>query len=379
MAWFGKSNEQKTQPPQTAPELFCSFCHNSQRVVEKLIAGPEVWICDKCVRICMDIVDDKVPTDTAAQIPSPPPAMADLRAAFDARCVGLDAQKQALLSALSLHLQRLQEGASDLRPPIVLLVGPRGSGKSTLLRAMTELTRLPGHHADINRLSATGYIGLDVENLLWELVRQSERDYRLAECGVLALDGLHRVTVSPPALGTRRDISGEAVQRDLLRTVEGMKTEVHGHSPRHPHQAAEPFWCHKLLVVMAASFDGLPDGEQAQRAWLADQGLLGEMLARVDWIVPVPAPDAEQLRAVLTDPGAGMLTSQLEALRALGRELRVEDDAIDAMVEHAAASPDGAWALKHPLARLATAAGDPDHEGSLVVTADDVRGWSGPA
>ncbi len=90
MAWFGKSYEQKPDPPAEAPELFCSFCGHSQRAVKKLIAGPEVWICDNCVRLCWDIIEDKVPEDTSAEIPTPPPSLADLRQAVDARCAGLD-------------------------------------------------------------------------------------------------------------------------------------------------------------------------------------------------------------------------------------------------------------------------------------------------
>lgn len=377
MAWFGKSYEQKPDPPVAAPELFCSFCGKSQRHVSKLIAGPEVWICDGCVMLCRDIIEENLPPDTKREIPSPPPAQDELRARFDAACVGLDAPKRALLDALSLHLARVQPDAPELRPPVLLLVGPHGSGKSALLSAFTKLTKLPGHLADTNRLSATGYVGLDIENLLWELVRQAACDRRLAETGVLALDGLHRIALAAPPPGSRRDVGGEAVQRELLRVMEGMQTEVTGATMRHPQQPAEPFWCHRLLVVLSASFDGLPQGDRAQRAFLAEQGLLRELIARIDHIVAVPAPDTDQLRAVLTDPTTGMLTRQLEALRTLGCELSVEDSAIDAMLAHATASPDGAWALKHPLARLAAAVGAPDHEGPLVVTTDDVRGWLG--
>ncbi len=374
MAWFGKSNEQQPDPPQAAPELFCSFCGKSQRHVSKLIAGPEVWICDGCVMLCRDIIEENLPPG-GAEIPSPPPAMAELRAGLDERCVGLDAPKRALLGALGLHLARLQEGAPDLRPPVLLLVGPHGSGKSSLLDALTKLTRLPAHHADVNRLSATGYVGLDLENLLWELVRQAAKDFRLAETGVLALDGLHRIATAAPPRGSARDIGGAEVQRELLRVLEGRQTEVAGSTMRHPQQAAEPFWCHRLLIVMAAAYEGLPEGEAAQRTFLAERGVQRELLARVDRIVQVPAPDADHLRAVLTDPTAGLLPGQLAALEALGHTVQVREDAIDAMVEQAADSPDGAWTLRHAMTSLSVAAAQA--EGPLVVTAADVRGWAG--
>jgi ATP-dependent Clp protease ATP-binding subunit ClpX len=375
MAWFAKFKDGEGTPPQAATELFCSFCGQSQLHVKKLIAGPKVWICDACVRLCWDIIEENVPEVTRAEVPTPPPPMADLRAGLDARCVGLEAPKQALLGALALHLARLQAGPGDIKPPVVLLVGPRGSGKSQLLRTLMGLTSLPGHHADINRLSATGYVGLDIENLLWELVRQADEDFRVGESGVLALDGLHRIAIATPPPGSARDISGESVQRDILRVLEGMKTEVQAHAPRHPNRAAEPFWCHKLLVVLSATFDGLPAGDAAQRDWLAEQGMLREILARVDHIVRLPAPDPDQLRAILVDESAGLLPARLADLGALELEVTVRDSGIEAMLEHAVASPDGAWALHAPLARLAAAAANA--EGALVVEGDTVRSWMG--
>lgn len=378
MAWFAKHKDEGATPPTPAPVLSCSFCHKTQLQVKKLIAGPEVWICDECVKLCADIIAEAVPPVPVVAVPTPPPPMAELQAAFDARCAGLEPQKRALLAALRLHIARLQQGAPSLRPPVILLVGPHGSGKSHLLRTLMGLTTLPAHHADINRLSATGYVGLDVENLLWELVRQADQDYRVGESGVLALDGLHRIEAKSPPLGSARDVSGEAVQRDLLRVVEGMKTEVQAFGTRHPQRGAEPFWCDRLLVVLGATFAGLPEGDRAQRAFLAERGMLLELLARVDMIVPVPAPDEAQLRAVLTHPEAGLLPQRLAALTALGHEVTVEDDAIDAMVATAAASPDGAWALHRPLARMVAAASDPAHTGPLVVTAALVRGWVEP-
>jgi ATP-dependent Clp protease ATP-binding subunit ClpX len=374
MAWFAKSKDASTDNPQAVQELHCSFCGKSQRVVEKLIAGPEVYICNECVGLCTDIIEEHTVPRVVPGIPDPPPSLAELRQALDAACVGLDHPKQALVAALGLHLARLQPDAPALRPPVLLLVGPRGAGKSHLLRALRDLTPLPSHHADINRLSATGYVGLDVENLLWELVRQSDNDYRLAESGVLALDGLHRIVIAEPALGNKRDVSGESVQRDLLRVVEGMQTDVQGYSPRHPQHHAAPFHCRRLLVVLAASFEGLPTGDRAQRAWLAEQGLLRELLSRVDHIVPVPAPSAFQLRGILTDPERGLLPQRLAALEALGREVRVEEEAVEAMLAWADQEPDGAWALHRPLARMSE---DSSAEEPLVVDAAMVACWRG--
>lgn len=379
MGWFGGKSETRSageSGPAYAPVLHCSFCGKSQQEVTKLIAGQAVYICDECVQICVDIIQDEVPEpepepEPTVYRPDPPPTPAELRAHLDAGCVGQAQAKRALVTAMSLHLARLTDD-SALRPPVVLLVGPRGAGKTTLCRALTQATPLPSYLGDVSRLSASGYVGLDVENLLFELTREVGEDWALAQEGLLLVDGLHRITLQTAPVGAPRDISGESVQRELVRVLEGATTEVSSERMRHPQVVARPFSCARLLVVLTATWEGLPQGERAQREALRADGLVGELLSRVDSIVEVGALDREELHQVLTRD-QGLLPVQLASLASLGREVHVEPDAVELMVEAAADHPDGAWALRAPLARLAREA--MDREGGWRVSADVVRSW----
>lgn len=361
MAWFQKA----TTTPQATPDLHCSFCGESQRRVDKLIAGPKVYICDRCVRLCVDILDGQA----APRADAPSPDLATLRATLARRCVGQERARRALVAALAQHLARLQPDAPAVRPPVVLLAGPHGCGKTTLLRAAVEATPLPAYLADVNRLSATGYVGLDVENLLHELVRRAGGERARAEQGVLALDGLHRLLVRAPPPGAPRDITGESVQRELLRVLDGLDTEVAGAGPRHPAMPAEPFSCARVLAVLAGTFEGLPPSEDEAREDLAGRGLLRELLARVDVVVSMPALTAAELGTVLTREGDGLLPRRLAALASAGHPAAIGDGVVDSWIARAAASPDGGWALHRALAGLAEQA---LAGGAQAVTLDEV-------
>jgi ATP-dependent Clp protease ATP-binding subunit ClpX len=370
MGWF----DDKPAPPRAAPELHCSFCGESQRRVAKLIAGPKVYICDRCVKLCVDIVDGDAKPVPKVGVPTPPPPLPDLRAALDRRCVGQERAKRLLVAALAQHLARLQPQAAPFRPPVVLLVGPHGCGKTTLARAVLEATSLPGYLADVSRLSATGYVGIDVENLLYELLRRADSDRAAAETGVLVLDGVHRLRLQAPPLGSARDITGESVQRDLLRVLDGLTTEVAGTGQRHPQMNAEPFSCARLLPVLTATFEDLPTDEPAIREELAARGMLREFLTRIDVVLPMPALTRQDLHEVLERPEAGLLSARLAALAAMGCPVELGEGVTDAILEVAGRSPaDGAWALRRPLARLAEEA--VARGGAWTVGAEEIRGW----
>lgn len=351
MPWF-------TPPKQelkTTPVLQCSFCGLSQREVVKLIAGPKVYICDQCVKLCVDLVETGPEGEAAwaearPRVPVPSPPLDALLSSLEQRCVGQVGARTALARALSLHLARLQPDSPASRVPVVLLVGPHGTGKTTLLQALLEATSLPGYLADLSRVSATGYVGLDVENLLQGLVQGAGGDRNLAQCGILALDALHRVARQEPPLGTARDITGEGVQRDLLRVLEGQVTETWNGKARHPQAPSEPFSCARLLVVLAGTFSlppGLAQDGSDLRGFLADQGILPELLARVDLVVSLSPYTGPELQILLD---RHLLPPHQGAAALLGLPPFSPDEA-RALVARAGDSGVGAWTLRQGLAR----------------------------
>ncbi|MFT3767429.1 MAG: ClpX C4-type zinc finger protein [Minicystis sp.] len=353
MGWFSKSNPPPPPSPEPAPaeppraaapaQLQCSFCGKSQKEVRKLIAGPNAYICDECIVLSKDIIDGDQESP-AIEVPAP----ADLEIALDDHAVGQRAAKRALVAALRRHLLGSAQPGSDQRAPRVLLVGPSGSGKTTLGRALCAVTGLVAHHADVSRLSESGYVGEDVENLLGSLLMYAKQKTESARRGVLFLDGLEKLKAERP-LSRSRDISGEGVQRELIRLLDGLDLAVPMWAHRrHPQAEVEHFTCRSLFVGAAARLDPLPPraSDRELRAALASAGLLPELLARFDRIVPLPLPDADTLLALLAHP-RGPIAEASKVVASLGGSLEYTHTAMRALAEAAAASAEGAWLLNH--------------------------------
>ena len=259
----------------SGPDIKCSFCGKTRAEVKKIIAGPTVYICDECVGLCNDIIAEE------AEAPPPEvemPELAPLIAHFDATVVGQTAAKRALIAALRLHAERvIHESAA--RVPHVLLVGPRGSGKTTLGRAVCSALGLPSFHVDVGRLSESGYVGDDVEHLCVGLVWRASSPSE-AERGVLFLDGIEKIRAQRP-LSTARDISGEGVQRELVRLLDGLELSIPNMRARHPQALGEVFHTDRVLVVAACSLESLPKGatDRVLREKLREAGLVDAVLA----------------------------------------------------------------------------------------------------
>lgn len=307
-------------------DLRCNFCGKHQREVYKLIAGPAVYICDECVQLCTQTLGAAPP----ARGPTPIDPAA-LLAALDARVVGQRAAKRALAAALVRS--RLLEPAE--LAPRVLLVGPCGCGKSELGAALVANAGVPAFHADASALTETGYVGDDLEALVFGVLRAAERDAELAGRGVLFLDGLEKIKAQRPLGVTVRDIGGAQVQLELARLLDGgvlALPPVGG--ARHPSQAKIPVDTRRMTIVAALRAEGweVPTGERALRSELARAGLLGSLVARFSRVVAMPALDAAELERV------GAL---------LGAEGSIRE-----LAAAAAKAPDGAWSLRAELARL---------------------------
>ena len=352
MSWFRKPAivppEIEPPPPPPPPaNLRCSFCDKSQREVKKLIAGPSAHICDECVVTCTDVLAGEAPPPKV-EVPS----AGDLEAALDAHAVGQRAAKRAIVAALRGHLAGSAQPDSDLRAPRLLLVGPSGSGKTTLGRAIAGATTLPSYHADVSRLSEGGYVGEDLENLLTTLIEQADHDTARAQRGVLVLDGLEKLEARRP-LGGSRDISGEGVQRELIRLLDGLGLRAPiQYANRHPQAETKPFACRTLFLAATARLDPVPPRatERDLRAALAAIGILPEVLARFDRVVPLPLPDVGALLGIFDHP-RGPLSEARRVVEALGGSLRVTPTALRTIAEAAAASAEGPWLLGQVVAR----------------------------
>jgi len=333
----------------SGPDIKCSFCGKTRAEVKKIIAGPTVYICDECVGLCNDIIAEE------AEAPPPEvemPELAPLIAHFDATVVGQTAAKRALIAALRLHAERvIHESAA--RVPHVLLVGPRGSGKTTLGRAVCSALGLPSFHVDVGRLSESGYVGDDVEHLCVGLVWRASSPSE-AERGVLFLDGIEKIRAQRP-LSTARDISGEGVQRELVRLLDGLELSIPNMRARHPQALGEVFHTDRVLVVAACSLESLPKGatDRVLREKLREAGLVDAVLARFGLVVQTDAPTVEELETMLTREH-GDLWNARALVQTLGGTLAVAPEAVRAIAAAAHASGDGGWGLQPPVARLMT-------------------------
>jgi hypothetical protein len=316
--------------------LSCSFCGKGRAAVRKLIAAPNAWICDECIGLCVDILHKEDASESRAE-PAALPTASAVAFALRARCVAPDAVVDLLSRALTIP------APNEGRAPRILIVGPLGCGKTTVAQALAPASTRAGYCVDLNRITATGYVGEDVENAAHGLFMAAGEDMAQAERGVLVFDGLQHVR-DQVGDATGRDVGTRAVQPHLLRVLGGEALEVMS-GPRHPQRAGSLMQTRGVCVVLTMTLDAPGDDPRAIRDRLRAMGVLGELLARVDLIVPLPMPDADQM-AVVVD--------QMLRRRAPGLTLAPADRW--ALAEDAAQHPDGGWRIARGLMQRALGA-----------------------
>ena len=399
--------------------LKCSFCGKSQKQVKKLIAGPGVYICDECIELCNEIVDEEL-GESAAGVPLELPKPQEIFDFLNQYVIGQEGAKRAMSVAVYNHYKRVQvrersvaEGDGlELGKSNILLLGPTGTGKTHLARTLARLLDVPFAIVDATALTEAGYVGEDVENILLKLIQAADGDVKRAEKGIIYIDEIDKIGRKAENPSITRDVSGEGVQQALLKIIEGTTASVPpGGGRKHPHQEFLEIDTTNILFIAAGAFAGIEDivrqrerkesgaqtlgfggilaGEkkdvfasQVRPEDLHKFGLIPEFIGRLPVIATVQDLGVAELMRVMTEP-KNALVSQYQYLFSLdGVELELTNDAIEAVAELALTRKTGARGLTSIVEEVL---GDAMFEvpslpevGRVVVDADAVRGRCRP-
>jgi ATP-dependent Clp protease ATP-binding subunit ClpX len=367
------------RPTDSNEQLLCSFCGKSQRQVKKLIAGPGVYICDECIDLCNEIIDEELaapPTFDLESLPKPR-AIYDV---LDEYVVGQEASKRTLSVAVYNHYKRvqmMQSGDSDieLQKSNILLLGPTGCGKTLLAQTLARILNVPFAIADATALTEAGYVGEDVENILLKLIQAADYDVKKAETGIIYIDEVDKIARKADNPSITRDVSGEGVQQALLKILEGTQASVPPQGGRkHPHQEFLTIDTTNVLFICGGAFAHLEDVierrvghngvgfaasmqtrmerdtgeifEQCLPEDLIEYGLIPEFIGRLPVMSAVHQLTREDLVSILTEP-RNALVKQFQRFFAFdGIELVFAEDSLAAIAEKGLERETGARGLR---------------------------------